>query len=299
MNNFHTSVLLKEVLEFLNPSPDEKFIDATLGGGGHTRELLDKGSMVLGIDQDEDALAFVKEKLKVQSSKFKNLTLAKGNFRDIDKIAHSNGFEKVKGILFDLGVSSHQIDTPERGFSFLKDGPLDMRMDKESGLTAETLVNLLQKGELNDIFNKFGEEHRAWAISNSIIRARRVKAIQTTQDLTRVVAEAHGIKGDLSDFTKNLISKKVFQALRIAVNSELESISEALPKALELLEDKGRIAVISFHSLEDRVVKKTFVDFEKKHMGRIITKKPIEPTEKENEENPRARSAKLRFFEKK
>lgn len=293
MNNFHTSVFLKEVLEFLRVQRGEKYIDATLGGGGHTAKLLEKGGVVLGIDADAEAIDYVQNKIRN-----KNLVLAKGNFRNIDQIAHSNKFGKVKGILFDLGVSSHQIDTPERGFSFLKEGPLDMRMDKDSGLTAETLVNLLQKGELNDIFNKFGEERRSWSVSNSIVRARRIKAIRTTQDLIKVVADAYGIKGELSDFTKNLISKKIFQALRIAVNTEIENISEALPKAFELLESRGRIVVISFHSLEDRVAKKAFIDFEKRNMGKIITKKPIVPTQEEAELNPRAKSAKLRVFEK-
>lgn len=293
MSNFHTSVLSKEVLDFLGVLPGAKYIDATLGGGGHTGKFLEKGALVLGIDADEDAIDYVQNKLKNQ-----NLVLSKGNFRDIDKIVNSKKFGKAKGILFDLGVSSHQIDTPERGFSFLKEGPLDMRMDKKSAVTAEALVNLLQKGELNDIFNKFGEEGRSWIISNSIIRTRRIKAIQTTQDLSRVVQDAYGYKGDVSDFTKNLINKKVFQALRIAVNSELENITEALPKALGLLESRGRIVVISFHSLEDRVVKKAFKDFEKRNMGKIITQKPIEPTQEEIESNPRAKSAKLRVFEK-
>jgi 16S rRNA (cytosine1402-N4)-methyltransferase len=286
-------VLSKEVLDFLGVLPGAKYIDATLGGGGHTGKFLEKGALVLGIDADEDAIDYVQNKLKNQ-----NLVLSKGNFRDIDKIVNSKKFGKAKGILFDLGVSSHQIDTPERGFSFLKEGPLDMRMDKKSAVTAEALVNLLQKGELNDIFNKFGEEGRSWIISNSIIRTRRIKAIQTTQDLSRVVQDAYGYKGDVSDFTKNLINKKVFQALRIAVNSELENITEALPKALGLLESRGRIVVISFHSLEDRVVKKAFKDFEKRNMGKIITQKPIEPTQEEIESNPRAKSAKLRVFEK-
>lgn len=295
MNKYHTPVLLKESIDLLNVEKGEKYIDATLGGGGHTKEILALGGKVLGIDVDEDAIEYVKERL----GKENNLTLVKGNFRNIDEIAHLNKFEEVSGIIFDLGVSSHQIDTPKRGFSFLKEGPLDMRMDKDSPVTAEALVNLLGKGELYDIFNNFGQERRSWFISNSIIRTRRIKPIQTTQDLTKIIEKAYGIKnGRATEFTKNLVNKKVFQALRIAVNSELENIEEALPKAIYLLKEKGRIAVISFHSLEDSIVKKTFKEFEKKNMGKVITEKPISANENEMEENPRARSAKLRVFEK-
>ena len=294
MNSFHTPVLLQEVIGFLKVKPGDKYIDATLGGGGHTKRILEEGGRVLGIDVDSQAIEHVKNQ-----SLDKNLILVKGNFRDLDKIAHSKNFDKISGIIFDLGVSSYQIDSPERGFSFLKDGPLDMRMDKESKLTAEALVNLLEKGELYDLFNKLGQEHRFRAVSDSIIRARRIKAIRTTQDLAKVVQDAYRIKGDISDFTKNEINKRIFQALRIAVNGELENIKEALPKALGLLEKRGRIVVISFHSLEDGIIKKTFKDFELNNMGKIITKKPVEVTDAEARANPRARSAKLRVFEKK
>ncbi len=298
MNNYHTPVLLKEVIDYLQVESGEKYIDATIGGGGHTKALLEKGAVVLGVDADQDALDYVTEN---QKSKIKNqkLILIKGNFRDLEKIAHLNNFEPISGILFDLGVSSHQIDAAERGFSFLKQGPLDMRMDRNSQVTAEALVNLLGKGELYDLFNTFGQEPRARAISSGIVSARRVRAIQTTQELLDVIAQSYGINGELSDFTKNRIGQKVFQALRIAVNEELENIKEALPQALELLKNKGRIAVISFHSLEDAIVKKTFRDFEKKGFGEVITGKPIEAKEEERRENSRAGSAKLRVFEKK
>ena len=297
MNNFHTPVLLKEIVDLLQVKQGKKYIDATIGGGGHTGFILSLGGKVLGIDADQDALDHVQESL---ADKIKNqeLVLKKGNFRDLEKIAHSKNFDTSSGILFDLGVSSYQIDSPERGFSFLREGPLDMRMDQSSPLTADALVNLLEKGELYELFNKLGEEHRAGAISNSIIRARRVKAIQTTTQLTDVVAKAYRFEGEISDFVKNKINQKVFQALRIAVNSELENLKEALPQALELLEEKGRMAVISFHSLEDRIVKQTFREFEEKGLGKIITSKPIEATDEEKGKNSRARSAKLRVFEK-
>jgi 16S rRNA (cytosine1402-N4)-methyltransferase len=298
MNNYHTPVLLKEVIDLLQVKSGGKYIDATIGGGGHTEAILSLGGKVLGIDEDQDALDYVQNSQK-STIDSKRLTLTKGNFSNLEEIAHLNNFNRVSGVLFDLGVSSHQVDTVERGFSFLKEGPLDMRMDKQSSVTAETLVNLLGKGELYDLFNKLGQEHRARAISNSIIRARRVKAIKTTKELADVVAGSYGITGEVPDFTKNRINQKVFQALRMTVNNELENIQTALPQALRLLEEKGRIAVISFHSLEDGIVKKTFKDFAAKGLGRIITEKPIEAGEEEKEQNSRSRSAKLRVLEKK
>ncbi len=281
MSNFHKPVLLKETIEGLRIENGRKYIDATLGGGGHSFEILKLGGAVLGIDVDKDALEFVKR------FKPENLTLARGNFRDIDKIALLNNFDKVAGIIFDLGVSSHQIDDPARGFSFQNEGPLDMRMDQELGVRALDLIKILTKGELNEIFTKFGEEIRAWEISDAIVRARSVKPIETTKDLAKIV------------FAKSGQSKKIFQALRIIVNDELNAVAEALPKALKLLGESKRLCVISFHSLEDRIVKKKFLEFEEKNMGRIITDKPIIPTAEEIEKNSRSRSAKLRIFEKK
>ena len=297
MNKFHVPVLLKESVEALGVKKNKKYIDATLGGGGHAGEIIKRGGIVLGIDQDKEALEYVKKNFKFQISNFK-LILANGNFEDIDNIAKENGFEKVSGILFDLGVSSHQIDDRKRGFSFLKEGPLDMRMNKNSPITAEYLVNLLGKGELYAIFKNYGQEARANAISRAVTGARKIKAIKTTGELVEVIQRAYGIKGELSDFIKNNISQKVFQALRIAVNDELRVTEEALPKALELLEKRGRIAVISFHSLEDKIVKEMFINFQKQNMGKIITKKPVIAKEEEIQKNARSKSAKLRVFEK-
>jgi len=305
MNNFHTPVLLKEISEYLKVEKGKKYIDATIGGGGHSFEILRRGGTVLGIDVDKEAIEYVKNNFKFQILNFK-LKLVRGNFRDIDEIARLNNFEHVKrgfdrvaGVIFDLGVSSHQIDSPTRGFSFQNEGPLDMRMDQELGVRALDLIKILTKGELYEIFTKFGEESRAWEISDAIVRARGVKPIETAGDLALVIEKAVGMKkGSASAFAKASADKKVFQALRIVVNDELNSIMEALPKALELLERNGRLCVISFHSLEDGIVKRKFIEFEKKNMGRIITKKPIVPTDDEIEKNKRARSAKLRIFEK-
>ena len=297
MNNFHTPVLLKEVINLLQVKTGKKYIDATLGGAGHAESILNHGGMVLGIDVDEEALEYVRKNLELRV-KNSELILAKGNFRNLEKIAESNNFNKVSGIIFDLGVSSFQLENGKRGFSFLKGGPLDMRMDADLGVKASDLLNSLSRGELYEIFIKLGEEHRSRAISNGIISARRVAPIQTTGDLSAVIQEALGIKGEITDFTRAKISKRVFQALRIVVNDELENIRVALPRTLELLETGGRVGVISFHSLEDRIVKQSFIDFEKRNMGKIITKKPIIAGREETKSNSRSRSAKLRFFEK-
>lgn len=280
MSNFHESVLLKEAIAGLKVEKNKKYIDATLGGAGHSNGILKLGGIVLGIDVDIDAIA------NIEKNKPENLTLARGNFRDIDKIALLNKFERVAGIIFDLGVSGHQIDTPTRGFSFQNEGPLDMRMDRELGVRALDLIKILTKGELNEIFSKLGEETRSWEISDAIVRARSVKPIETTGELAEIAFRVAGQ------------SKRVFQALRIVVNDELGAITQALPKALELLEENGRLCVISFHSLEDRIVKRKFLEFEEKKMGKVITQKPIIPTEKEIEKNKRAGSAKLRIFKK-
>lgn len=285
MSDYHESVLLKEAAEGLKVEKNKRYIDATLGGGGHASEILKLGGIVLGLDVDSDALAYVNKNLKFKISNFK-LTLARGNFRDIDKIARLNNFDRVAGIIFDLGVSGHQIDEPKRGFSFQTVGPLDMRMDQELGVRALDLIKILSKKELSEIFTKYGEETRAWEIADAIVKARGIKTIETTGDLAKIVFRIAGQ------------SKRVFQALRIVVNDELNSIEEALPKALDLLEANGRMCVISFHSLEDRIVKRQFLEFEKKGLGKVITEKPIVPTFEEIQKNKRAGSAKLRIFEK-
>lgn len=289
MSNYHTSVLLQEAISFLDIKKGNSYIDATLGGGGHTEEILKNGGKVLGIDVDEDAINYVKDRFNNSPQ----LVLDKGNFKDIDNLARINGFDKASGILFDLGISSYQVDTAERGFSFQKMGSLDMRMDKDLGVKASDLINILPKGELYELFNKFGEERYARALATAIVSARKIKPITTTYELTEIVESVVPMYN-----TKIHRATKTFQALRMAVNSELSNIEEALPKAINLLDKKGHLVVISFHSLEDRIVKHAFKDFEKKGIGKIITKKPIEPTEEEIEKNNRSRSAKLRVIEK-
>lgn len=296
MNSFHEPVLLQEVLENLHIASGKKYIDATLGGGGHTFAILKKGGRVLGIDADEDALRYVQEKLRIYNEQLK---VVHGNFLDIGKIAKENGFEKVSGILFDLGISSWQIEKAERGFSFQKSGPLDMRMDSANLVKAEDLVNILSKGELYELFTRLGEEYRAQTIVRGIVSARKVKKIETTEELARIVEESLGMRGGAKTAKgKSFANAKVFQALRIAVNDELKNLRVALPQALTLLEKNGRVCVISFHSLEDRIVKQNFLEFARKRFGSIVTKKPITATESERQKNTRSRSAKLRVFEK-
>lgn len=292
-NEFHISVLLEEVIDLLQIKKGKKYIDATLGGGGHSRKILELDGIVLGIDADQEAIDYVKSTIQN-----KNLTFAQGNFKDIAQIADLHGFSKVAGIIYDLGVSSYQIGDSSRGFSFQKEGPLDMRMDTNIPVKASDLANLLTERELYEIFTKFGEEHRARAISNAIVRARRIKAIRTTGDLLKIIEGVYGVKGEISNKFKGEIGKRVFQAFRIAVNNELENLKESLYKGVELLETEGKIVVISFHSLEDRIVKESFLDFQKKNLGKVVTKKIILPSIEEMEINPRSRSAKLRVFEK-
>lgn len=297
MDRFHVSVLLQETIDFLRIKPGKKYIDATLGGGGHGFKIVRRGGVLVGIDQDLDAIEFVTRRWKVESRRWnkkeEDLTLVRGNFNEIGRIARENGFERVSGILFDLGVSGHQFNEAKRGFSISHDGPLDMRMDKDRAVSAKDLLNGLTEKELEELFIKLGEERFAKKIAHSIVLARSEKEISTTNELAEIVKQSvYRSAYDIHPATR------VFQALRIAVNDELNALKEALPQAMDLLEDRGRVAVISFHSLEDRIVKQTFKAFAMHGSGSIVTKKPVVPTEYEVSGNPRSRSAKLRVFER-
>ncbi|HSD98624.1 MAG TPA: 16S rRNA (cytosine(1402)-N(4))-methyltransferase RsmH [Patescibacteria group bacterium] len=292
MNSYHKSVLLQEAITALQIEPGKNYIDATLGGGGHTRLVLEKGGIVLGIDQDDDALRYVGENFTSAIEDGK-LVLVHGNFGDIARIAKENNFTNIFGVLFDIGVSSHQLDEGTRGFSFLSDSALDMRMDRNLGVTAADLVNGLTKPELIELFTKYGEEVFAKKIAEAIVVARLQKPITTTKELADLIA------GKVAKIGKIHPATKVFQALRIAVNDELNSLKNGLEQAIQILEKNGRLVVISFHSLEDRIVKHTFEEFERERLGEIITIKPTTPTEEEILKNNRARSAKMRVFAKK
>lgn len=289
--DYHQPVLLKEVLKGLEVKPGKWYIDATLGDGGHTLGILKQGGKVLSIDVDPKAIERAKDRLQGEGFGEEDFRIVKCNFRELDKLIQTE--TKFSGVLFDFGVSSLQLDSPERGFSFGKEGPLDMRLDPNLSVKALDLLKGLNKGELYELFSKLGEEKLARPVAESIISSREL--INTTKDLAELVANVYrrfGIKNQQVH-----PATRVFQALRIAVNDELNVIKEGLPKALNIVE-KGRVVAISFHSLEDRIVKNLFKEWEDQGLGQILTKKPIVPTDEEIERNPRSRSAKLRIFKK-
>ncbi|MDD5382326.1 MAG: 16S rRNA (cytosine(1402)-N(4))-methyltransferase RsmH [Candidatus Margulisbacteria bacterium] len=273
----HTPVLLKEVIEFLNIKPGGLYVDCTLGGGGHAAAM--KGVRLFAFDQDEDALAAARTKLFDNN----NITYIHDNFANLKKHIQ----EPVDGVLFDLGVSSYQIDEPARGFSLQHDGPLDMRMDKSQKLTAEKIINSFRQADLEKIFKELGEERFSHRIAKAIITQREKEPIVSTVQLKQVIEKA------IPTWKKRESETRIFQALRIYINNELENLKSALAAAIELLKPGGRIVVISYHSLEDRIVKHVF-----KEQLKVLTKKPVQPTDEETASNPRARSAKLRAGEK-
>jgi 16S rRNA (cytosine1402-N4)-methyltransferase len=284
---FHTPVLLQSTISFLDPKPGDLFIDATVGGGGHTFELLRHGAKVLGIDRDPEAIGHLKKEIR-------NLDLVQENFTKIGEIARSQGFNQVKGILFDLGVSSHQLEDAMRGFSFQKEGPLDMRMDPTLTVRAYDIINNFDQRRLNEIFKTYAGEKYSWPISKAICSARQIKPIETTGQLAKIVEDTKRKRG-VRLLDRIHPATRTFLALRIIVNSELLNLEEALPQTVELLKVGGRLVVISFHSLEDGIVKRFFKQ-EAKLL--VLTKKPIGPNHQEILENPRARSAKLRVAER-
>ena len=282
----HKPVLLKEALEFLKVEKGKRFIDATVGEGGHAVAIAQRGGIVLGIDQDPEILKQAKEILGDKT------VLVQGNFREIERIARENRFTEVDGILLDLGISSWHLKESGRGFSFQKDEPLDMRADPNLTVTAADLLNGLNKDELKELFQKYGEEERAKPLAASIVRARSLEPLRTTGDLVRVIGGTKGHGGKLHPATK------IFQALRIAVNDEVENLRSVLPRAFEVLGAGGRLVVVSFHSLEDREVKRFFQQMEEQGRGVVLTEKPQTPASAELDQNPQSRSAKLRAIER-
>lgn len=299
----HKSVLLNECIESLNIKPDGIYVDGTVGGAGHSREIAKriKNGMLYAFDQDPDAIKIATERLSGYPVK-----LIKSNFKEMKEALEEIGVNGVDGILLDLGVSSYQLDTAERGFSYHKDAPLDMRMSK-SGITAEKVVNNFSENELADIFRRFGEEKFAGKIARRIVEIRNTKKITSTLELAEIIASSVPAVARRDGHP----ARKCFQALRIAVNGELDALSEALEKCFNLLNKDGVLAIITFHSLEDRMVKLAFKEYctgctcppdfpvcvcNKKPRGRLLTRKPIEPSSLELEENPRSRSAKLRVI---
>lgn len=301
---YHIPVMPAEVIEALAPREGSVLLDGTLGGGGHSGLLLAQGARVIGMDRDADALSNTIAELAHHGARF---TCLHGNFRDARVLLAGAEAPLLDGILLDLGVSSHQLDTASRGFSFQKNGPLDMRMDPSAGPTAAEIVNSAPVSELVRILREYGEEPRAVKLATAIENARRIRPLETTFDLVAVVESALGRSGPRSPATR------AFQALRIAVNDELGALREALEALSGLLAPGGRFAVITFHSLEDRIVKHFFRECSTpmldrpewpaprpnpKYGFRIVPPFPVFPTEEEKETNPRARSAKLRVVEK-
>ena len=301
----HTSVLLHETIDNLNIRPDGIYVDGTLGGAGHSSEIvkrLNENGRLIGIDQDEDAIAAASERLKDYSDK---VTIIRSNYCNMKEELNRIGVTKVNGILLDLGVSSFQLDTPERGFSYMHDGPLDMRMNKEASLDAEYIVNHYKEEELADIIHRYGEERWAKRIAQFIVAARKEKPLTTTFELVDVIKKAIP-KGARLDGPHP--AKRTFQAIRIEVNNELGILADTMERAVNRLKSGGRIGVITFHSLEDRIIKQTFAKLAKgctcppQLPVCVCGKKPllrktgnIVPSKAEVEENPRSRSARLRY----
>ncbi len=302
---YHRPVLFEETLAALAICPEGVYVDGTAGGGGHSHAIASRlqGGRLIALDQDPDAIVQASARLEGLPA-----TVVRSNFRYMDRVLRELGVERVDGILLDIGVSSHQLDEPARGFSYHADAPLDMRMSQE-GTTAADLLRELTERELADIFFRFGEEKFSRAIARAIVRRRETSPLKTTAELAELVKEAVPAAARRDGHP----ARRVFQALRIAVNAELDCLSEALDVAFDQLKVGGRLAVITFHSLEDRIVKQRFADFCKgctcppefpvcvcgrRAAGRLVLRKPTEASEQELAENPRSRSAKLRCIEK-
>jgi S-adenosyl-methyltransferase mraW len=304
---YHKPVLFDEVIDNIITEKKAVYVDCTLGGGGHTEGILEKSSdnsVVIGIDQDMEAIGYVKKRLEKYGDK---LQVFQDNFRNIDTIVYFAGYDKVDRILMDIGVSSNQLDNIERGFSYRYEAKLDMRMNKDLSVSAYDVVNKFSEKEIADIIYKYGEEPKSRKIAKNIVEYRKNKKIETTVELSDIIIKSIGKS------MKKHPSKRTFQAIRIFVNKELEVLEEALDKAVNLLNKGGKLLVITFHSLEDRMVKEKFRKYEnpcvcppeipvcvcnKKSLGKVITKKPIVAKDEELETNNRAHSAKLRIFER-
>lgn len=286
--------MLEEIIKYLNLGPGKTIVDATVGTGGHSleivRQILPAGRLI-AIDRDEESLNIARERL----GQFKNnCTFVYGNFVDIDKILNNLKVEKVDGMLFDLGISSFQLDNPQRGFTFQKDGPLDMRMDKNSYISAYDLLNNLNEEEISSLLKNFGQERWHNRIAKFLVKERKSHPISSTRELSELILKATPYK---YRYYRIHPATRTFQAIRIAVNRELESLEIVLQKAIKFLSKGGRICVISFHSLEDRIVKFGFRNLSAANTIKIITRKPLLPCEEETRDNPSSRSAKLRVAE--
>lgn len=306
----HVSVLLEECMEGLNIDPDGIYVDGTLGGAGHGYEVcrrLSENGKFVGIDQDDDAIQASAERLREFGDR---VTIIKSNYVHMKQVLQELGIDQVNGILLDLGVSSYQLDTKERGFSYMADAPLDMRMDRGQKMTAGDVVNTYPEEKLYQVIKEYGEERYAKSIARNIVQKRQEKEIATTGELVDMIRASMPAKAKNG---KGHPAKRTFQAIRIEVNHELDVLEESLEDMVSLLADGGRLCIITFHSLEDRMVKNFFRKMEnpctcppdfpvcvcgKRSKGKVITRKPILPGREETEENKRSKSAKLRIFER-
>lgn len=290
MEIIHLPALVKEAIKVLNPIPGGTYVDATIGPGGHSEEILTligTGGKLIGIDRDNEALRTAQERLSD-----KRVILRKGSFSDMEKLLKKDEITEVDGILFDLGISMIQMKDIERGFSFISDKRMDMRMDKEQALSARDVVNKYSANELERILREFGEERLSRKISEAIVRKRRIKPIDTCSELSEIVERVYGRRGRVHPATKT------FQALRIEVNKELDELQKGLDASVRILKRGGRLCVISYHSLEDRIVKHFIARSSKEGSLKVITKKPLTPGSEEIRSNPSSRSAKLRAAER-
>ena len=293
----HIPVMLREVIDYLNPRPGKIIVDATLGTGGHSFEILKRitpGGKLIGIDRDEDSLAICRKRLSEFSS---SCEFVHGNFVDLDQILEKLGIDKIDGIVFDLGISTYQLKDPERGFSFQQEGPLDMRLDKSSYISAYDLVNNLNESEISNMLWSFGEERWHNRIARLLVEERRNQPISTTSQLANLVMRAIPYRYR-KGYYRIHPATRTFQAVRIAVNRELEILETAVKKAVAILGKKAKICVISFHSLEDRVIKHTFRALKADGLIDIVTAKPLTPAPSEVIANPSSRSSKFRVAER-
>lgn len=310
MEFHHVSVLLDECIDNLNIKPDGVYVDCTMGGAGHSKEIvkrLSKDGLFIGFDQDINAINTAKERLSEYSDRVK---FVHSNFQNLKNELEKIGVYKVDGVLADLGVSSHQLDEADRGFSYMQDAPLDMRMDIRCSFSAYDVVNTYSEAELSKIIKDYGEDNWAKRIAKFIVEGRKEKNIETTGELVEIIKKAIPKKARIDGPHP---AKRTFQAIRIEVNNELGVITEMIDDAASIMNEGGRICIITFHSLEDRIVKNAFRDLatdcicpphipicqcDKEALVKVITRKPTLPTDKEIEENPRSRSAKLRVAER-